>query len=171
MPRFSKLKKRIESLFSPDANLKVRCTCYGYIGWGGYRELPRLWITLNKEIIFDFLKDFKDLRIPDPNAWSQEHREIGYPVLHYDIMFVNDLIQEYIETPVDILFDHDFIYDHYGLTDILKAADRRIGKNRLLVLKDKTQSEAAKKIIEVRLGIPPIIVDEESLKAGKNDDE
>ena len=163
MPRFSKLKKRIESLFSPEINLKVRCTCYGYIGRGGYRELPRLWIILNKEIIFDFLKDFKDLRIPDPNAWSQEYREIGYPVIHLDIMFINDLIQQYIETPADILFDHVFADDHYGLTDILKAADRRIGKNRLLLLKNKTQSEAAKKVIEVRLGIPPNMTDESQI--------
>jgi len=168
MPRFSKLKKRIESLFSPEINLKVRCTCYGYIGRGGYRELPRLWIILNKEIIFDFIKDFKDLRIPDPNAWSQEYREIGYPVIHLDIMFINDLIQKYIETPADILFDHVFPYDYYGLTDILKAADRRIGKNRLLVLKDKTQSEAAKKIIGVRLGNTPSIINE-SQKADNND--
>ena len=152
MPRFSKLKKRIESLFAPDVNLKVRCTAYGYDGWAGYRELPRLWITLDKEIIFDFIKDFKDLRVSRLVHYINNHSAmVDFPIYYPDIMFVNALIQEYIETPADILFDHVFPDDHFGLTDILKAADRRIGKNRLLILRDKTQSESAKKVIEVRL--------------------
>jgi len=148
MRRFSKLKKRIESLFLPDINLEIRCTCYGYIGWAGYRELPRFWITLNKEIIFDFIKDFGyEAIVPDPYS---PYLDYIRPVYYSDIESINNLIQEYIETPVNTLFNHVFDKDYFGLTDILKAADRRIGKNRLLVLKEKTQSEAVKKVIDKR---------------------
>ena len=172
MRRFSKLKKRIEVLFSPDINLTVRCTCYGYIGWAGYRELPRLWITLDKEIIFDFIKDFTDVQIPSLVHYVNNlTKMVDFPVTHYDISKINNLIQEYIETPADILLDHVFANDYFGLTDIFKAADRRIGKNRLLLFKDKTQNEAVKRIINIRLGNPPNRTNDESLKAGNNGDE
>ena len=164
MPRFSKLKKRIEALFSPNINLEVRCTVYRKRTQYGPLKLPRLWITLNGEIVFDFIKDFANLITRDP-YFSWKYKGTDLDICHLDIMFINDLIQEYIETPADILFDHVFPCDYYGLTDILKAADRRIGKNRLLLLKNNTQSEAAKKVIEIRLGIPPNITDE-SQKAG-----
>ena len=125
MHRFSKLKKRIESLFSPDLNLQVHCTVYYWKGLSSNGDIftsPRLWIALDKEIIFDFPKDHEDVRIPHPM-----HPSIKNPVFDIDIHLVTDLIHEYIETPVKKLFDHVFPNDYFGLTDILKSADRRIG--------------------------------------------
>ncbi|MCL2775859.1 MAG: hypothetical protein FWD71_21315 [Oscillospiraceae bacterium] len=145
MRRFSKLKKRIESLFSPDLDLKIHCTVYERKGCYGWMELPRFWITLDKEIIFDWLKDFKGMRIPNP-AYPT-----GCPVYYMDILFVTEMLQEYIETPTDRLFGHVLYRDYYGLSDILKAADRRIGVKRLKILRGRTESEAARKIIDVRL--------------------
>jgi hypothetical protein len=49
------------------------------------------------------------------------------------------------------LFDCVLDKDYYGLSDILKAADRRIGKQRLMLLRDKTENKAARKIIDARL--------------------
>jgi hypothetical protein len=147
MRRFSKLKKRIESLFAPGLDLKVYCTVYQRpCYYGGTSDLPRFWIALNKEIIFDWLKDFKDIDIPEPAYYG------GFrPVYYEDITFITDMIQEYIETPVNKLFDYVLCKDYYGLSEILKAADRRIGQKRLLLLRDRTKNEAAKKIIDARL--------------------
>jgi len=145
MLRFSKLKKRIESFFATGLEMKIYCTVYHNSKCLGMDQ-PRIWITLNDEIIFDFIKDFLELKIPDPNY------EDGRPVYYSDIEGISSIIHEYIETPVDKLFVHVFDKDLWGLTDILKAADRRIGKQRLSVLQEKTQSDAVKKVIDMRLG-------------------
>jgi hypothetical protein len=115
-------------------------------------ELPRLWIILNKEIIFDFLKDYKDMLIPNADGWYRDSE--GQPcrrVYYCEVTNINTMIHAYIETPATELFDLTFEDDHFGFCDILKAADKRIGKNRLLLLKDKTTNQAAIKIIDERL--------------------
>ncbi|MDE6690614.1 MAG: hypothetical protein K2K04_01465 [Clostridia bacterium] len=63
---------------------------------------------------------------------------------------ISDLIREYIDTPTDELFDKKFGTDKWKLTEILKAADKRIGKRRLDELALNTDSEAAKRIIDLR---------------------
>ena len=68
------------------------------------------------------------------------------------MMYISNIIQEYIETPKEELFGYHFKKDYFGLIDILKAADRRIGKGKLLALRKKTQSESARKVIEARFG-------------------
>jgi hypothetical protein len=40
-----------------------------------------------------------------------------------------------------------------GLSDILKAADRRIGRRRLEQLKGKAHDIAANKVIDARIGV------------------
>jgi len=151
MKRFSKLKKRIESLFSPEINLRVYCTVNPINNsFWGYCN-PQYKIVLNKEVIFDFINDFRGLRKPveEGNYWAKEG---GEPIWYEDVSLISALIREYIDTPADKLFDHVFENDYFGLTDILKAADRRIGKKRLLLLKDRTTSQAAEKIVAARLG-------------------
>jgi hypothetical protein len=48
-------------------------------------------------------------------------------------------------------YEKHFENDAWGLVNILKSADRRIGKRRLRELKSKTHNRAAHKIIEERL--------------------
>ena len=150
MRRFSKLKKRIEGLFAPNLNLCVYCNVYQRpCYYGGTSDIPRLWLTLNKEIIFDFGKDFENMRIIDAES-DRWYGSEGRPYFWSDITDINNLIQKYIETPVNLLFDKVFEKDYFGITDILKAADRRIGKNRLLVLRQNSQNQAVKKIVDAR---------------------
>ena len=154
MRRFSKLKKRIESLFAPDIGLELHCTVYRRKTDRTVLKLPRLWITLDKVIIFDFVKDHKESKVSHLVHYiDHTSATVDCPIVHEDIIFITELIQEYIDTPAEILFDHDFTNDRYGLTEILRAGDRRIGKKRLMVLRDRTASEGAKRIIAVRLGI------------------
>jgi hypothetical protein len=63
-------------------------------------------------------------------------------------------MREYIDSPIRGLFERVFNKDRWGLTDILKASDRRIGKEKLKLMKEKTDSGAVKSIIE--LGEKPI---------------
>ena len=115
MPRFSKFKKRIESFFAPELDLKIYCTTI-------------------------------------PDDWDTDENGNPYRGVYYcDVMFVTDMIHEYLETPVDVLFDCTFENDYFGVVDLLRAADRRIGKKRLVLLRDRTQSQAAIKIIDARL--------------------
>jgi len=60
------------------------------------------------------------------------------------------LIREYIDTPKDEILSKVFENDYWGLINILRAADRRIGGRRLDWLKKKTHNIAANKIIEAR---------------------
>jgi hypothetical protein len=96
-------------------------------------QIPRYWITLGKEIIFDVPRDLE---------FKDKFR------LHEHIPAISDLIREYINSPIEGLVEKKFD-DIFGITDILKAADRRIGKRQLARL---PQRPAVKKIIESRLG-------------------
>ena len=129
--RFSKLKARMESLFDSSLDLQIRCNVYQKYS---PRQCSRFWVTLNKEIIFDFMKDFK--YIHDFKHIREFHTENnkGDIVTGWNVSHINNLVQEYIETPVDKLLDYDFKDDVYGVTEILKAADRRIGKSKIKIL-------------------------------------
>jgi len=122
--------------------------------WGSYfykSNLPRCWITLDKETIWDYPKDF--LRCPvypvDGDRGSFTVQQV-YPY-GGNIPNISALIRDYIDTPKDVVFSKVFKNDHWGLTDILKAADRRFGKERLSLLKESTQSAAVQAIRERRL--------------------
>jgi hypothetical protein len=50
-----------------------------------------------------------------------------------------------------VIYEKHFEKDKWGLINILKSADKRIGKRRLIELKNKTHNVAANKIIDERL--------------------
>jgi len=81
----------------------------------GSTDLPRYWITLDKEVIFDYPKQF--------------------------------------DTPKDELLTKVFGNDHWGLIDIFRGADRRIGRKRLEMLAKKTHNISAHKVIKARLDL------------------
>jgi hypothetical protein len=122
--------------------------------WGD-KNLPRYWITLGKEIIRDYPKDFKNKTMADARSCLEDSRinrfllRDLYPHSR-EAPTVSDVIREYIETPKEELLTKSFEHDRWGLTDILRAADRRIGKRRLLALK-LLHNTAVTKIIDARL--------------------
>ena len=113
--------------------------------------MPRYFITLAGEIIFDYPKDFalKDGRIKSLAQGGAPLAKI-YP---YDsgISGIGELIREYIDTPKDELFKKHFDADEWGLANILKAADKRIGKRRLQILAKNKKNQAMQKVIAARL--------------------
>ena len=80
------------------------------------------------------------------NLWLQDY----YPY-RTDISDISQIIREYIDTPKDEILSKTFENDHWGLVNILRSADRRIGARRLAELRKKTHNIAANKVIDARL--------------------
>lgn len=106
----------------------------------GSTSLPRYWITLDKEIIWDYPKDF----VTEGGIIKNYGGEVSryYPYLT-DVYDISNLIREYIDTPKEQLLNKQFIHDKWGLINILRAADRRVGARRLDILRRKTHNVAA----------------------------
>jgi hypothetical protein len=113
----------------------------------GSTNLPRYFITLKKEILWDYPKDF----VKEYGTKNYSDKIIHAYPYSSDVPDISDLLREYIETPNEIIFEKHFENDKWGLVNILKSADKRIGKRRLVELKHKTDNIAANKIITERL--------------------
>jgi hypothetical protein len=135
MRPWSKLQREIEKLFADNLSMRIQCRAYRMDSQRGSTNIPRYWITLGKDIIFDYPKDFPEARA-------------SYPYLT-DVSSISRLIRDYIDTPVDDLLSKQF-EDPWGLIEIFLAADRRIGKRRLRELGEKLSSDGAKLVLERR---------------------
>ena len=145
--RFSKLQRELYKITCKNINFQIHCSAYPMRSQYGSTNLPRYWITLEKEIIFDYPKQFVKT---DGTVKNISGHKRYYPY-ESDVSKISDLIREYIDTPKDEVFDKTFENDFWGLINILKAVDRRNGTKRLLKLKKKTKNISANKIIEARL--------------------
>ena len=142
---WSKLQREIYKLLSPELKLQIHCTAYRMASQSGSADLPRYWITLDKEVIWDYPKDF----LPQPGP-----ARTPYPY-ETDISAISALLREYIDTPKNVLPEKHFTDDAWGITDILKAADRRLGKEKLRVLRAGIENGAAIKVMNRRkTGMP-----------------
>jgi hypothetical protein len=153
---FSKLKKTIESLFDDKLKMEFCCNSYPIRGqWGHKNSIPRYYVKLGKEIIWDFPKDFDMEELPF-YYWAYNNH-------------INELVHDYIDAPIDKLLKKKFKYDKntfimqhldlnqqdkleidYRLTEIFKAADRRIGKEKLLIWAKKVENPKVDKILGIR---------------------
>jgi len=145
--RWSKLQREIYKITTDNINIQIHCTVYPMDSQYGSTDLPRYWITLDKEVIFDYPKQFvtSDGCVRNLSGFS-----IGYPY-NACISDISNLIREYIDTPKDEILTKIFNNDYWGLINILRAADRRIGIRRLKTLKKKTRNIAARKVIKARI--------------------
>jgi hypothetical protein len=141
VPRWSKLQKRLYDLIAPGLPFQIHCVPYRMKSQQGSTDIPRYWITLGKEIIWDYPRDFDTAAV-----WVS-----GYPYAT-QIGAISELIRTYTDSPTEGLLAKRFQRDEWGLTDILKAADRRFGRDALRPLLASTSSEPAKKILVRRLG-------------------
>jgi hypothetical protein len=146
MSQWRKLQTKLYDLISPDINLQLHCGVYRMNSSRGSTNLPRYWITLDKEIIWDYpklVREYPQLGA-SPLKWYPYNTDIGA---------ISDLFREYIDTPVELLFEKHFENDHWELTNILKAADRRIGQRRLHLLKKRIKNQAAHKVLMKRIEV------------------
>ena len=143
MPRrWSKLQSRLYDLIDKEINFQIHCVLYemkSNNGWHG-SKLPRYFITVDKNIVWDYPKEFDTTKKYGFNSYPWDT----------DISKISDVLEEYIQRPVTELFN-DFENDRWGITDILRVCDRRVGKRRLYELKESTESEIVLDIIRKRL--------------------
>lgn len=142
---WSKLQRELYKITCDNIGFQIHCTTYSMNSQYGRADLPRYWITLGKEIIWDYPKQFID----NGTVKNLSGFEAGYPY-QTDISDISDLIREYIDTPKAEIMSKLFTNDFWGLVNILRAADRRIGERRLDNLRKTTSNIAANKIIDAR---------------------
>ena len=142
--RWSKLQSRLYNIIDPDINMQIHCSLYemnSNDGWHG-NKLPRCFITIDKEIVFDYPKDFDTTKKYGFNSYTWDT----------DISGISNVIEKYIQSPKESILK-EFSNDKWGITDILRVCDRRIGKRRLRQLIDSTSNEVLLKIIHKRLNM------------------
>ncbi len=144
MKRWSKLQKQLYALRASGINFQIHCSVYRMQSQRGNTDIPRYWITLGKEIIWAYPKDFIDK--PSPFREKPHHYPYGT-----DISDISELFREYLDTPKELLLSKQFEHDHWGLINILRAADRRFGYRRLNELGRKIKNKAATKVLSCRL--------------------
>lgn len=138
MSVWSKLQKSLYSIISDKLNFQIHCSVYRMKSQRGTTDLPRYFITIDKEIIFDYPKQFLN---------REEIKNYPYET---EISDISMCIREYIDCPVALLPEKKFENDLWGITEILKAADKRIGKEKLQGYFSATGNPAVKKIFEKR---------------------
>ena len=131
---WSKLKKQLMLIIDKDSGFDIQCSVFKTKsawtagqknGISKSREMiPRYWITINKEIVWDYPKMFinqesqyKDYTINDTYFYGENYTWIA------------DTLREYIDTPREELLSKVYEKDKYGLVNILRKYDRRISKS------------------------------------------
>lgn len=150
MKRWSSLQREIYKLMDENINFQIHLSRYRMDSTYGSTDLPRYWITLDGETIFDYPKQFICKDEEGHNIKNLYGYKYYYPYEN-EASDMSDLIREYIDTPKDEVFSKHFENDCWGFINIIKAADRRFGTRRLEALKSKTHNKAALKVIERRL--------------------
>lgn len=141
---WSQIQRKLYDLIDPNLKLQVHCAVYPGGGRTCLNGIPRFWVKLGDEVIFDCLHDYIFM-------WQDKNFDIGNLPLEDDIAWCCGIVIRYFQAPVDCLMT---LHDRFGLTDILLAADRRIGKRRWPEIY-ATRSEAAQKVLVARGYVPP----------------
>ncbi|MFB6366319.1 hypothetical protein ACFCP7_20060 [Paenibacillus elgii] len=149
MSRWSKLQKELYLIITDQIDFQIHCVAYRMDSVYGSTDLPRYWITLDQDTIWDYPKQFVTY---DGGVRNLTGFVAGYPYTT-DISDISKLIREYIETPKNELMSKVFEHDHWGLINILRCADRRIGRRRFKQLRKKIHNKAALKVLQARMDL------------------
>lgn len=140
--RWSKLQSRLYNLMDPSVGFQIHCAIYEMNSNDGHHgcKLPRYFATIGKEIVFDYPGEFDT---------SHGYEHTVYPWIT-DMGNISDIIEEYMQTSEEKLME-PFDDDRWGITEILRVCDRRMGKRRLLELSKRDNSDTVQKILTQRL--------------------
>ncbi len=132
--RWSQLQKLIYNIWCDDLHLQIHTNAFALPGTS---TVGRYWITLGKDIIWDVPRDFPDERAKGTyNLAASE---------------ISEVIKAYLDTPRDEILSRVFEADRWGIIDIFRVSDRRLGRKSLEQLDTKALSQPAKKILQARL--------------------
>ncbi len=138
-PRWSKLKSRVEALFAPGLELAIHCNVFIQVRKVFTFDEPRHWVVLghgrHARILWDFPGPFlrpgrgmapRSARGQPLDSWEEGY---GYGAPDNPSR-ISALLHEYLERPRTRLMEP--VEDPWELAAILRAADRRLGRNVLL---------------------------------------
>ncbi len=123
--RWSKLKSRVKSLIVDELPLRIYCAEIRMTRANDGtlpQALGTFTIRLNGVVIWNFPKQFVTYQTEYPDGGNH---------YSYSVSNINNLLREYIDTPKTDLLNMKFSSDHFGITEILKCADRRFGLNSI----------------------------------------
>jgi hypothetical protein len=158
--RWSKLKSRVEALFAPDLQLAIHCNVFIKATRHFVFDEPRHWIMLGRgragRIIWDFPGPFLRKRPNEPPRSSRgpplEYWEAGYGSNGRKPSEPSALMHDYLDRPRELLMQP--FEDPWELGAILRAADRRLGRDRLLTWAAGLDPEyPALEVIRARFGL------------------
>lgn len=109
--RWSKLRQLITSLWDPALEMDIHCTVHRRSGGS---PVGRYWVTLRGKTLWAVPGGPSAELTADPRA-----------------ELVTAILREYVDLPREALLHHEFAEDVFGLADLLRAADRRLGKRSL----------------------------------------
>lgn len=99
---WSKLQKEVYLLVDPKLEFQIHCVAYRMCSQWGSTDLPRYWITLDKETIFDYPKHFIHSEGPDENSRIAYEALSIYPYSS-ETSEISNMLREYIDTPLSEL--------------------------------------------------------------------
>lgn len=146
MKPWSKLQKELYNLMSNNVHFQIHCSVYRMQSNYGSTDLPRYWISIGKEIIWDYPKQF----IKDGKLCTAYGSELNYPYEN-EISDISNLIREYIDTPKNELLTKEFINDTWFVTPIFLSIDRRLGKAALYNYITSLKNDSTFKTIVIEL--------------------
>ena len=99
-------------------------------------------VCLGKEVIWNFPRQF----VNEETVYSDGGNQYSFGVRD-----LNELLRDYLDTPREELLKKKFPRDYFGVTNILKAADRRVGVDRLQKHFKDCEQESVMKVLSARL--------------------
>ena len=149
--RWTARKKRTEALWVDGLKMVIHANAYRHSTSHSWYDLERWYVVLNGEIIWDFPAPFV--------VWTVKgETQTRLPSLpYYGGSDCNQaqVMDAYSDRPLVDIFE-PIEKDHWELGDILRAADRRLGKARLLAWgKDLAPENPARKVLEARFKVNP----------------
>ena len=132
---WSKLQSALYKVIDKKVDFRIYSCSYDI---GECLGIPRYWITIGKEIVWDFPKN----TMWDDSDWN----------FFDEIQSISRLIKAYVDCPKDKLLTYAF-NDRWKILPYLLACDKRIGKRRLVQMLEKDEYSCVAWIIRKRLGI------------------
>ena len=175
---WSKLKGCVEALFGPGLPLAIHCNVFTKTTKHFTFDEPRHWVLLGhgrtSRIIWDFPGPFLRPRLDEPPRPARgpalDYWEDGYGWRGRTPSEPSALMRDYLDRPVARLWEP--FEDPWELAAILRAADRRLGRNCLLDwTRELDRNHPALEVIKVRFGLDGNLARQDELvaRAGERD--
>lgn len=140
--RWSKLQQRLYNLMDESVGFQIHCAIYKMNSNFSHQTnpLPRYFITIGEDVVWDYPRQFDT---------SYKYGWNSYP-WDGEISDISQVIENYVQRPESEIMD-PVDGDMWGLVDILRVCDRRVGRRRLEKLLNSTDDEVLRMIIGRRL--------------------